>query len=113
MALLAPKPKSGEQPVRKQVHDQNGDGGYDELVLHRSFSRPKLVSEGDDNKDIADVAEPSDGIKLRLFIARMRAVEAHALAQAADVDGDLSDSVKQNLADARLKAVQAHQKKFG
>ena len=113
IALLAPKPKVGEQPVRKQLHDQNGDGGYDELVFHRSFSNPKLVSEGDDNKDIADVAELSDGIKLRLFIARMRALEAHALAQVADADGDLSDTIKQNLADARMKAVQAHQKKFG
>lgn len=107
------QPKGGEQPVRKQLHDQKGDGGYDELVFHRSFSRPKLVSEGDDNKDIADVAELSDGIKLRLFIARMRALEAHALAQVADADGDLSDTIKQNLADARMKAVQAHQKKFG
>lgn len=113
MALLAPKPKSGEQVARKQLHDQNGDGGFDELVFHRSFSRPKLVNESDDNQEIADVAELSDGIKLRLFIARMRAVEAHALAQAADADGDLSDTVKQNLVDARMKAVQAHQKKFG
>jgi hypothetical protein len=113
MALLAPKPKSGEQSVRKQLHDQNGDGGFDELVFHRCFSRPKLVSESDGNQDIADFADLSDGIKLRLLIARMRAVEAHAMVQAADADGNLSDTVKQKLADARMRAVQAHQKKFG
>jgi hypothetical protein len=72
-----------------------------------------VVSESDDNQDISDVAELSDGIKLRLLIARMRAVEAHAMVQAADADGNLSDTVKQKLADARMRAVQAHQKKFG
>lgn len=112
LALLAPKPKNGEQAVRKQLHDQNGDTGYDELVIHRSFSRPKVVCETDGDEDTSDVAELSDTIKLRLFIARMRAVEAHALAQVADADDDLSDTIKLRLANARTNAVQAHQKKF-
>ena len=112
LALLAPKPKNGEQAVRKQLHDQNGDTGYDELVIHRSFSRPKLVSEIEDDDNTSDAAELSDTIKLRLLIARMRAVEAHALAQVADTDDDLSDTIKRRLANARLRAVQAHQNKF-
>jgi hypothetical protein len=43
-------PKNGDQAVRRQLHDQNGDGRYDELALHRSFSRLKLVSESDDDR---------------------------------------------------------------
>ncbi len=112
LALLAPKPKNGEQGARKQLHDQNGDAGYDELVIHRSFSRPKLVSETENDGDISDTGELSDTIKLRLFIARMRAVEAHALAQVADTDDDLSDTIKQRLANARMNAVQTHQNRF-
>ena len=112
LALLAPKPKNGEQAVRKQLHDQNGDTGYDELVIHRSFSRPKLVSEIEDDDNTSDAAELSDTIKLRLLIARMRAVEAHALAQAADTDDDLSDTIKRRLANARMHAVQTHLNRF-
>jgi len=112
MALLAPKPKSGNQAIRKQLQDQNGETGYDELVLHRSFSRPRLVSEIEDDEGTPDAAELSDTIKLRLFMARMRAVEAHALAQIADPGNDLSDTMKLSLANARMKAVQAHQKRF-
>lgn len=112
LALLAPKPKNGAPAVRKELHDQNGDTGYDELVIHRSFSRPKVVSEIEDDEETSDAAELSDAIKLRLFIARMRAVEAHALAQVADTDDDLSDTIKLRLAKARTNAVQAHQKKF-
>lgn len=112
LALLAPKPKNGEQAARKQLHDQNGDTGYDELVIHRSFSRPKLVSETENDGDISDTGELSDTIKLRLFIARMRAVEAHALAQVGDTDDDLSDTIKRRLANARKNAVQTHHNKF-
>jgi hypothetical protein len=112
MALLAPKPKNGDQAVRKQLHDQNGETGYDELVLHRSFNRPKLVNEIEDDEGTPDTAELSGTIKLRLLMARMKAVEAHALSQVGDTDDDLSDTIKLRLTNARMKAVQAHQKKF-
>lgn len=49
MFLLAPKPKKGCQVVHGQLHDQNADGRYDELVLQRPFSCLKLVSESDDD----------------------------------------------------------------
>lgn len=112
MALLAPKPKNGEQAVPKQLDGQNGETGYDELAFHGPFSRPRPVSELEDDDDTPDAAQLSDTIKLRLFIARMRAVEAHALAHVADTDDDLSDIIKLRLANARMKAVQAHQKRF-
>ena len=112
MALLAPKPKNGEQAVPKQLDGQNGETGYDELAFHGPFSRPRPVSELEDDDDTPDAAQLSDTIRLRLFIARMRAVEAHALAHVADTDDDLSDIIKLRLANARMKAVQAHQKRF-
>ena len=112
MALLVPKPKNGEQAVPKQLDGQNGETGYDELAFHGPFSRPRPVSELEDDDDTPDAAQLSDTIKLRLFIARMRAVEAHALAHVADTDDDLSDIIKLRLANARMKAVQAHQKRF-
>lgn len=112
MALLAPKPKNGEQAVPKHLDGQNGETGYDELALHGPYSRPRLVSESEDDEDTPDAVQLSGPIKLRLFIARMRAVEAHALAQVADTDDDLSDTIKLRLANARMIAVQAHQKKF-
>lgn len=112
MALLAPKPKNGDQAIRKQLHDQNDETGYDELVLHRSFNRPKLVNEIEDDEGTPDAAELSGTIKLRLLMARMKAVEAHALSLVADTDDDLSDTIKLRLTNARMKAVQAHQKRF-
>lgn len=112
MALLAPKPKNGEQGLPEQLDGQNGETGYDELALHGPFSRARLVSDLEDDEDTPDATQLSDTIKLRLFIARMRAVEAHALAQVADTDDDLSDTIRLRLANARMKAVQAHQKRF-
>ena len=112
MALLAPKPKNGEQAVPRRLDGQNGETGYDELALHGPYSRPRLVSESEDDEDTADAVQLSGPIKLRLFIARMKAVEAHALAQVADTDDDLSDTIKLRLANARMIAVQAHRKRF-
>ena len=47
-------------------------------------------------------------------MARMKALEAHALASAADArdDAELPETVKLRLFLARMKAVEAHQKKF-
>jgi hypothetical protein len=82
--------------------------------MHRSFSRPKVVKVDDPDAD--DDPLITDHVRLRLLMARQRAVEAHALAtaakQAADQDDSLSDGVKLRLFMARMAAVQAHQKKF-
>ena len=47
------------------------------------------------------------------MLARLKAVEAHALSQVPDTDEALPDSVLLRLKEARLKAVEAHQRKFG
>jgi hypothetical protein len=112
MALLLPSSSATGQPSRKHLHDEHGEAGYDELALHSFFNRPKVVSEPADSED-ADASDLSEAIKLRLFLARAKAVQAHTLAKVADdLDDKLSEAVKLRLLLARTKAVQAHQKKF-
>ena len=113
MALLLPKANAvNHQLLRKHLHDEHGEVGYDELALHSFFSRPKIVQKPAEN-EVDDAPGLSESIKLRLFMARAKAVEAHALATVADDQDDkLPESVKLRLLLARTKAVQAHQKKF-
>ena len=113
MALLLPKANAdNHQPLRKHLHDEHGEVGYDELALHSFFNRPKVVSEPADDED-ADASGLSQTVKLRLFLARAKAVQAHMLADVADdQDDNLPDAIKLRLLLARTKAVQAHQKKF-
>ena len=102
---------------RLNASDNEGaDSGLDELDLHRSFSQPKVaktIKELDD--DSAD--DLPVHIKLRLLMARTKAVEAHILNQVgkeAEADNtELSDSVKLHLSAARARAMQAHSEKFG
>lgn len=112
LALLSARAKPGDPPRRKYFNDENGEAGYDELVLHRSYSRPRLATEAEEESDDALDPQLSKTVRLRLFLARMKAVEAHALAQVNDTDDDLPAAVKERLQMARQKAVQAHQKKF-
>ena len=113
MALIWPKANAdNHQPLRKHLHDEHGEVGYDELALHSFFNRPKVVSEPADSED-GDSFGLSETIKLRLFLAKAKAVQAHTLAIVADdQDDQLSDAVKLRLFMARTKAVQAHRKKF-
>ena len=112
MALLSPSSSAAGQPSRKHLHDEHGEAGYDELALHSFFSRPKIVQKPAENEE-ADAFGLSETIKLRLFLARAKAVEAHTLAKVADDQDDkLPEAVKLRLFLARTKAVQAHQKKF-
>ena len=112
MALLSPRSNAADPPSRKRLHDEHGEAGYDDLALHSFFNRPKVVSEPADDGD-ADASGLSETVKLRLFLARAKAVQAHALATLADdANDDLSDAVKQKLLLARTRAIQAHQKKF-
>lgn len=114
LALLVASTESGNATLRRFLHDENNDFGYDELVLQRFYSRPRLVSEPDEDEDSADIGDDlSATVRLRLLFARLKAVEAHALAQVTDTGDDLSPSVRQRLAEARQKAVAAHHRKFG
>jgi hypothetical protein len=106
--LTASTQSSGPQGFTYDPND-NDDDDLDELVLHRSYSRPKIVDEPAD----ADVDKLPGHIRLRLLFARLKALEAQALSQVPDTDEALPDSVVLRLREARLKAVAAHQKKFG
>ena len=114
VALLSSKTVAGATVVHTLVNDDDDEYDSENLDLHRSFSRPKLVKVGDQDDD--DLFAITDAVKLRLYLARMKAVEAHVLARAADDpaagDDDLPDTVTQRLLLARTMAVQAHRKKF-
>lgn len=98
--------------------DEDDDFGVSDQDLHRSFSQPKVAKAPDqaDDDDEAAIDLP-EHVKLRLLIARTKAVEAHMLNQAAKAssvaDEDLSDTVKLRLLMARTRAVKAHSDKFG
>ena len=98
--------------------DEDADTGIDELDLHRSFSQPKVVKVSDqaDDDDEAIVDLP-DHIKIRLLMARTKAVEAHILNQAGKASGfaeeELSDTVKLRLFISRTRALKAHSEKYG
>jgi len=110
VALLAAT-TSGSLQSQTYNPNEEYEVGIDELVLHRSFSRPKVVADPDDEE--TEALAVSDEIALRLLMARLKAVETHVLNQVPDTDEPLPEAVRLRLSEARLKAVQAHQKKFG
>lgn len=116
LAKAAAPAKAGDPPLRKILRDEEGDGGYEDLPLHRSFSRPRVAPADADDADADAVVVLSDGVKLRLLLARMKAVEAHALTWAVDqpgvADEPLSEAVQTRLSLARMKAVAAHRSRF-
>ena len=111
VALLVASTHTGEAQVFTYDPNDNYQGGLDELDLHRSFNRPKVVD--DSSSDEVDRDDLPGHIKLRLMLARLKAVETHALSQVPDTGEALPDSVMLRLKEARLKAVEAHQRKFG
>ena len=109
VALFAASKANGV-PLRNIANDEDGPAGYDELALHQFYSRPRLVVD-DDNDDDTGLIDLSDNARVRLLMARLKALEAHALARVPDDGAPLPDSVAQRLAAARQKAVAAHQQK--
>ncbi|NJD25943.1 MAG: hypothetical protein FIB06_11125 [Betaproteobacteria bacterium] len=111
IALLAQSPRLADWKWRKQFQDEDGQGVDDDLAFHRSFSRPRLADESDD-QDFDGAALPGE-VRLRLLLARMKAVEAHLLASVPDTGDDLPAGVGERLRAARERAVAAHQSRFG
>lgn len=111
LALLSHR-READRPAHNHANDENEPGGFDDLVLHRSYSRPRLAADGQGDESDLDLPPISDHARLRLFLARMKALEAYALAQVDDSGEDLPASVTARLAEARQKAVRAHQQKF-
>lgn len=93
------------------------ESSLDDLDLHRSFSKPR-VARSFDQMDEDDASTELPGhIKLRLLLARIKAVDAFNLNQASKASGNaddgLSDAVKLRLQIARAQAVKLHAEKFG
>lgn len=116
IALANSRTKPDDQARIDAADHGSDEAGFDDLDFHRSFSQPKVAKTPDEASDDPH-SNLSNYIKLRLLLARTKAVEAHALSQAvAASDGGeerLSDAVKLRLHIARARAVKAHVEKFG
>lgn len=119
IALSSQAGKPDDRAHLTASDDEDADTGIDELDFHRSFSQPKVARSPDQADDDEEAgSDLSDHVKLRLLVARTKAVEAHILthvakATAAPDEEALSDTVKIRLAIARARAVKAHSEKFG
>lgn len=108
--LLAVRTKPGSQHSFHYNNHDDSQTGLNELDLHRSYSRPKVAE--DSNDDEIDTLPISDHARLRLLFARLKALEAHVLNQVPEPEEPLNENVLLRLKQARLKAVQAHQERF-
>ena len=118
VALASASVKPDDRVRLTASDDEDADTGIDELDLHRSFSQPKVVKvSGQADDDDEAIVDLPDHIKIRLLMARTKAVEAHILNQAGKASGfaeeELSDTVKLRLFIARTRALKAHSEKYG
>jgi hypothetical protein len=118
MALASTTTKADDRERLDASDDEDDDSGIDDQDLHRSFSQPKVAKRLDQaDEDDNAVIDLPEHVKLRLLMARAKAVDAYILSQAGKAsnaaDEDLSDTVKLRLLMARARAVKAHTDKFG
>lgn len=110
LQVLVTGTQTGTSSERSYDQKDDSQGSLGELDFHRSYSRPRVVAEviaaDDDSQGL------SEHVRFRLLMARLKAVEAHALNQVQDDGEALPESVQLRLKQARLKAVAAHQQKF-
>jgi hypothetical protein len=78
MALMAAAHKNTGPSLLDFFNDEDAGSSAEDLDLHRFFSRPKLakLADQDDEESDQDI-ELSDTVKVRLLLARMKAVQAH------------------------------------
>jgi hypothetical protein len=118
IAIASTSSKPDDKARLLASENEDAGTGIDMLDLHRSFSQPRVAKVADqaDDDDEA-VSDLPDHIKLRLLMARTKAVEAHILNQvgkASDAEEtELSDTVKLRLYLARARAVKVHSEKYG
>ena len=110
LQVLVTGTQTGTSSERSYDQKDDSQGSLGELDFHRSYSRPRVVAEviaaDDDSQGL------SEHVRFRWLMARLKAVDAHALNQVQDDGEALSESVQLRLKQARLKAVAAHQQKF-
>lgn len=109
LGLIVTREATLKAPGHHFFDDEDGLPDFDDLVLHRSFSRPRLTSDDPNANDDEDQGLPiSDHARLRLFMARLKALEAHALNQVEDDQAPLPERVQDRLAAARMAALAVH-----
>lgn len=118
IALASTSAKPDDRARLIASDEEGSDVGIDQLELHRSFSQPKVAKAPDQaDDDDETVIDLPDHVKLRLLLARTKAVEAYILSQVGKASGpadeELSDTVKLRLYIARARAVKAHSEKYG
>ena len=117
IALASTSAKPDDRARLIASDEEGADIGIDQLDLHRSFSQPKVAKAVDPKEDDEAVIDLPYHVKLRLLLARTKAVEAHILNHvgkaSSPADEELSDTVKLRLYIARARAVKAHSEKYG
>lgn len=113
LALLVTSRNSDGSPAHTAEQDDEGNPADDDLVLQQFYSRPRLVREDEkDHHGSSDALPVSETARVRLLLARLKALEVHALAQVVDDGAPLADHVADRLKLARAKALEAHRNKF-
>ncbi len=110
MALLLSNLHEKEKgKIKPNYFDDEDDGndGYEVLPLHQFYSRPRVVRD-DEQQEAANTTLFNDNVRLRLMMARLKALEAHAIAQVQDDGAELPERVTSRLAEARAKALARH-----
>ncbi|GEM_PF-1818526 len=118
IALASTSAKPDDRVRVNASDNEDADTGIDQLDLHRSFSQPKVAKAPDQvDDDDEGVIDLPYHVKLRLLMARTKAVDAYILSQVGKASGpadeELSDTVKVRLLLARVRAVKAHSEKYG
>jgi len=117
MALASTAAKADDHRQLDASDDEDNGSGTDSQDLHRSFSQPEVVKKFDLIDSDDNAIELADHVKLRLLMARTKAVDAYILSQAGksanSAEESLSDTVKLRLLMARTRAVKVHTDKFG
>ena len=112
MALMVARHRNNEAPVHSAGDEDEGQSHDGDHVLQQFYSRPRVIKDDKQDDPEADLLAISDTARIRLMMARVKAVEAHVLAQVADDGEALPQRVTDRLKEARAKALEAHRAKF-
>lgn len=112
MALMVARHRNNEAPVHSAGDEDEGQSHDGDHVLQQFYSRPRVIKDDKQDDPEADLLAISDTARIRLMMARLKAVEAHMLAQVADDGEALPQRVTDRLKEARAKALEVHRARF-
>ncbi len=112
MALMVARQKNNEAPAHSAGDEDEGQSHDGEHVLQQFYSRPRVIKDDKQDDPEADLLAISDTARIRLMMARLKAVEAHVLSQVADDGEALPQRVTDRLKEARAKALEVHRARF-